>query len=83
MFFKDRSHDGWKRGREMIITDDGYSIEQYPQKNQIIISLPQTDGSLTNTIGTVSTRKTRLTANELTMIVNLVRLLMVGKDEDG
>ena len=67
----------------MIITDDGYSIEQYPQKNQIIISLPQTDGSLTNTIGTVSTRKTRLTANELTMIVNLVRLLMVGKDEDG
>ena len=66
----------------MIITDDGYAIEQYQKKNQIIISLPQTDGSLTNTIGTISTRKTRLTANELTMILNLVRLLMDAKGEE-
>ena len=66
----------------MIITDDGYAIEQYQKKNQIIISLPQTDGSLTNTIGTISTRKTRLTAHELTMILNLVRLLMDAKGEE-
>lgn len=67
----------------MIVTDDGYSIEQYPQKNQIIINLPQTDLSITNTIGTISTRKARLTANELTMVINLVRLLMDAKGEDN
>ena len=65
----------------MIITNDGYAIEQYQKGNQIIISLPQTYESMTNTIGTISTRKSRLTANELTMVVNLVRLLMDGKDD--
>ena len=67
----------------MIVTDDGYAIEQYPKQNQIVISLPQTDGSLTNTIGMISTRKIELTASELTMIVNLVKLLMDKKGEGG
>lgn len=67
----------------MIITNDGYAIEQYPKQNQIIINLPQTDGSLTNTIGTISTRKIELTANELSMVVNLVRLLMGEKGEEN
>ena len=60
----------------MIITDDGYSIEQYPQKNQIIISLPQTDGSLTNTIGMVSNRKPNLSTSELTLVLQLVNLFV-------
>lgn len=65
----------------MIITSDGYAIEQYPKRNQIVINLPQTYGSMTNTFETISARKAELTANELTMIVNIVRLLTGAKEE--
>lgn len=67
----------------MIVTDDGYAIEQHLKSNQIIINYPQTYLSITNTIGTVLTRNSELTRSELTLVLQLVRLLMDKKGEDG
>lgn len=66
----------------MIITNDGYAIEQYPKQNQIVINLPQTNSTITNTNGTIATRKEKLTTEELTLILTLVRLLMGEKGEE-
>ena len=49
----------------MIISQDGYSAEYYEKKNKITIMLPQTMGTLTNTMETVRSRKTRLNESDL------------------
>ncbi len=63
----------------MTTTADGYFIEQYPKRNMIIIGLPQTNGSLTNTITQLSGRRTNLTSEEEAQILLLVKAWLEGK----
>lgn len=52
----------------MIILD-GYSIEHYPNSNQIVITMPQTTQTITNTIEKITNRRTDITHNELTALL--------------
>ena len=55
----------------MVVIND-YSIEYYPGKSQIVITLPQTMETACNTTSPVSERKSKLTATELTAILSVV-----------
>ena len=47
-----------------MTTLDGYTIMQLPLENKIVISLPQTVSTLTNTVTPVANRRKTITDNE-------------------
>lgn len=47
-----------------MTTLDGYTIMQFPLENKIVISLPQTMSTLTNTVTPVVNRRKIITDNE-------------------
>lgn len=55
-------------GNAMIIIGN-YSIMQYAPKNKLVICLPQTERSSTNTITPVESRRYKLTNEELTKLL--------------
>ena len=57
----------------MTITYDGYSITYEKNMNRIIISLPQTMETATNTVSEVHERKTDFTETELAAILLAVK----------
>ena len=59
----------------MIISQDGYSIEHYKNSNQIVITMPQTVQTLTNTTSIVRNRKIDFTAEDLMILLELTRYL--------
>ena len=63
----------------MIITKRGYSIRH--TGNQIVIGLPQTESSATNTVSPVSKRKETIPNSELMFLLNLVVLMFEGGEE--
>lgn len=67
----------------MITSADGYSVEYYEKRNMITIMLPQTWSTLTNTKGTVRTRITRLTDNDLALFLELARYICERSDENN
>lgn len=66
-----------------MIKSDGYSLTYYVDLNKIVIILPQTMQTLTNTVAMVSNRKTELTAEEEAAILAVVRAIMDGGADDG
>lgn len=58
-----------------MIVSGGYSIEEFVNKNQIIITLPQTQSTLTNTVTPIVERRARLTDQELTAILVAVKAM--------
>lgn len=66
-----------------MITSDGYSLIYYPNRNQIIINLPQTLISLTNTVTIVKNRKTELSATEQGTILAVVKAIVDGGVNDA
>ena len=56
-----------------VIVVDGYAITHEKSKNKIIISLPQTMETATNTVSEVRERKTDFTETELAAILFMVR----------
>ena len=65
----------------MIITKQGYSIHH--RGNQIIIGLPQTELSATNTVGTLGKRSEIIPNSELMFLLNLVILMFTGGADNG
>ena len=59
----------------MLITDDGYSLTYNKGANQLIISLPQTMRTLTNTYEQVVDRRTDVTETDLAVLLNIVKLI--------
>ena len=67
----------------MIVMDD-YTIEQYPERNRIVITMPQTFTTVQSTSDKVVDRRVCLTQNELTAILVAVKGMFeykVKKDE--
>lgn len=65
-----------------MTVSDGYTIQQYPEKNAIVITLPQRWNSLTNTLVPVSDRRATLTDLEETALLVAVKAMFEnGKDE--
>ena len=54
---------------------DGYIITQYPNRNCIIITLPQRADTVTNTLSPLSDRRKRLTDAEETALLVAVKAM--------
>lgn len=65
----------------MIVSQDGYSIEHYKSRNQIVITMPQTMQTLTNTTSIVRNRKADFTSADLTILLELTRYLCEVNDD--
>lgn len=68
---------------ERIITSDDYLIHYKSAKNKIIITLPQTLGSLTNSRGKISRRRTEISESELGLLLQITRLIFERMADDG
>ncbi len=68
---------------ERIIKSDDYLIHYKIEKNKIIITLPQTFGSLTNSRGKISRRRTEISESELGLLLQITRLIFERMAEDG
>lgn len=65
-----------------MIVQDGYSIEYYPKENRIVITLPQTMRTLTNTVSMVVNRRTNITSAELSAVLAIVRALLEKGEQE-
>lgn len=65
-----------------MIKNDGYSIEEYSNINRIIICLPQTSESITNSAAPVSKRRTELNVHELVAILETIKTFYESNKED-
>lgn len=65
-----------------MIYVDGYSIEQYPQQNRLVITLPQTVHTVQDTQAILQNRRVKLTSNELTAILVAVKGMYEWKGEE-
>ena len=66
----------------MIVSQDCYAIEYHRNSNQIIITMPQTMQTLTNTVGMVRNRKVDFTDADLAILLELTRYLCEGVDNE-
>ena len=65
-----------------MIYVDGYSIEQYPLQNRIVMTLPQTIYTVQDTQTMLRNRRVELTSNELTAILVAVKGMYEWEGED-
>ena len=65
----------------MTVICDGYSITHEKNMNRIIISLPQTMETVTNTVSEVRVRKTEFTEAELAAILFAVKTVAEQPEE--
>lgn len=65
-----------------MIICDGYTIEQYPQQNRLVITLPQTIHTIQDTQTMLRNRRVELTSNELTAILVAVKGMYEWKGEE-
>lgn len=59
----------------MMILCEGYSVKYVPKDNQIIITLPQTFKTITNTVQMVTNRKIDITDEDLCLLVELTKYI--------
>ena len=58
-----------------MLTSDGYSLTYYKNKNQIIIGLPQTYETATNTYEQVVDRRTDVGELDLLVLLEIAKLI--------
>ena len=58
-----------------IQSQDDYLITYYEKENKVVIMLPQTKETVTNTRTPISDRKVDIDDNELTLLLNVARLI--------
>ena len=63
----------------MIATDDGYSIYYEKNANRIVISLPQTMETVSNTMTMIINRKHEFTDSELCAILSVAKAIVEGR----
>ena len=64
-----------------MIESEGYFLNYERKNNRIVIMLPQTLETLTNTTSMVTNRRTHLTQSEETIILMTVKAIMERKEE--
>lgn len=63
-----------------MIISDGYSLVYDKGRNKIVICLPQTEETATNTISMVTNRKVDITDEEQMTILAVVKYVMEAKE---
>ena len=66
----------------MLTTKDGYSLTYNKGANQLVICLPQTMRTLSNTVAIVTNRRFELTTEEEALILNTVRFVFGERKDD-
>lgn len=61
-----------------MIKIEGYSIQEYPKQNKIVICLPQTMETCTNTVEEIRERKDVLSDIEQSIILTIVKSIYQG-----
>ncbi len=64
-----------------MIVSDGYSLNYDKGKNRIVICLPQTMETLTNTLDVVTDRKININESEQSLILNVVKAVFERRSE--
>lgn len=64
-----------------MIVSEGYIIWQ--EVNKLVIKLPQTEETIVNTASRISNRKIRLTDEEESVILEIVKIMYEGKKNDN
>ena len=65
-----------------MTTIDGYTINQYPTKNEIVITLPQRWDTVTNTFVPVSDRRIALTDAEEAALLAAIKTMFENGNMD-
>lgn len=68
------------KGKKMLISND-YALTYYPKRNQIVITLPQTNRTLTNTYSPVVDRRTDVEESELMCLLQIAQVIFSKMDE--
>ena len=55
---------------------DGYTLMYEPKNNRIIITMPQTTSTISNTVSMITNRRTNITSEEETMILLFIKAIM-------
>jgi len=63
-----------KKGEKMLISND-YALTYYPNRNQIVITLPQTSRTLTNTFSPVVDRRTDVKETDLLCLLQVIQVI--------
>lgn len=64
-----------------MIISDGYSLNYDKGKNKIVICLPQTMRTLSNTVDAIADRKIDINASEQSLILNVVKAVFERRSE--
>lgn len=64
-----------------MIVSEGYVLVYERAKNRIVIILPQTFETPTNTVSMVADRKTHLTSSEESIILQTVKAIMERREK--
>lgn len=59
-----------------MIICDGYALTYEPKNNRIIIIMPQTMSTISNTVSMITNRRTNITSEEETMILLFIKAIM-------
>lgn len=59
-----------------MIISDGYALTYEPKSNRIIITMPQTMSTISNTVSMITNRRTNITSEEETMILLFIKAIM-------
>lgn len=65
-----------------IVVSEGYSIVFYKNRNQIVITLPQTEQTATNTIAPVAKRKGDMNNSEALLLLEIVKHIFESEGEE-
>ena len=55
---------------------DGYSLTFEPKRNRIVITMPQTIITTSNTVSMITNRRTNITSEEEIMILLFIKAIM-------
>lgn len=63
-----------------MLISNGYSLIYHKNHNQIVIGLPQTWSSLTNTLDPVVDRRIDVTEQELDILLRVTKLIFLNRE---
>lgn len=64
-----------------MISIEGYMLVYEPKNNRIVITLPQTMETLTNTVSEIVDRRIDISSEEEATILNVVKNIMERKEK--
>ena len=65
-----------------MLTNNGYSLVYYKNRNQIVIGLPQTEKTLSNTLDSVVDRRIDVEDEELAILLTTTQAIFLNGERE-